>query len=80
VLTRVLALSAVPVGVLSARHDSDDRVTALDLGADDYCPMPASVIRCRGLLGLPAEGGPGLAPPGLPDYEPVGRRRCFAFV
>ena len=40
VLTRVRALSAVPVVVLSARHDSDDKVTALDLGADDYVTKP----------------------------------------
>ena len=40
VLARVRALSAVPVVVLSARHDSDDKVTALDLGADDYVTKP----------------------------------------
>ena len=40
VLTRVRAVSAVPVVVLSARHDSDDKVEALDLGADDYVTKP----------------------------------------
>ena len=32
--------SAVPVIVLSARHESDDKVEALDLGADDFVTKP----------------------------------------
>jgi two-component system KDP operon response regulator KdpE len=40
VLTQVRALSSVPVVVLSARHGSDDKVAALDLGADDYVTKP----------------------------------------
>ena len=35
--------SAVPVVVLSARHGSDDKVTALDLGADDYVTKPFGI-------------------------------------
>ena len=40
VLTRLRAHSAVPVVVLSARSQSDDKVEALDLGADDYLTKP----------------------------------------
>ena len=40
VLTRLRATSAVPVVVLSARSQSDDKVEALDLGADDYLTKP----------------------------------------
>jgi two-component system, OmpR family, KDP operon response regulator KdpE len=35
--------SAVPVIVLSARHGSDDKVEALDLGADDYVTKPFGI-------------------------------------
>lgn len=40
VLTQVRAVSQVPVVVLSARHSSDEKVAALDLGADDYVTKP----------------------------------------
>ena len=43
VLRRVRAMSAVPVIVLSARHESDDKIEALDLGADDYVTKPFGV-------------------------------------
>jgi len=43
VLRRVRATSAVPVIVLSARHESDDKIEALDLGADDYVTKPFGV-------------------------------------
>lgn len=35
--------STVPVIVLSARHESDDKVEALDLGADDFITKPFSM-------------------------------------
>ncbi len=40
VLRRIRATSRVPVIVLSARQDSDDKVEALDEGADDYVTKP----------------------------------------
>ncbi|TWE13358.1 response regulator [Rudaeicoccus suwonensis] len=40
VIRRVRATSEVPIIVLSARHDSDDKVEALDCGADDYVTKP----------------------------------------
>ena len=43
VLRRLRAFSALPVIVLSARHSSDDKVEALDLGANDYVTKPFGV-------------------------------------
>ena len=40
VLEELRSFSKVPVIVLSARHESDDKVEALDLGADDYVTKP----------------------------------------
>lgn len=40
VLKRLRAQWSVPVVVLSARHGSDDKVEALDEGADDYVTKP----------------------------------------
>ena len=40
VLKRLRTYAPVPVVVLSARHESDDKVEALDEGADDYVTKP----------------------------------------
>ncbi|MET0820209.1 MAG: response regulator transcription factor [Aeromicrobium sp.] len=40
VLKRLRTFTQVPVVVLSARHESDDKVEALDEGADDYVTKP----------------------------------------
>ncbi|MCB5292429.1 response regulator [Arthrobacter sp. SO3] len=40
VIKRVRQWSRVPILVLSARHGSDDKVKALDAGADDYVTKP----------------------------------------
>lgn len=40
VLAGIRGWSRVPVIVLSARHTSDDKVEALDAGADDYVTKP----------------------------------------
>ncbi|NPC96505.1 response regulator [Nocardioides sp. zg-DK7169] len=43
VLTRLRGFSQVPVIVVSARTGSDDKVEALDLGADDFITKPFSI-------------------------------------
>lgn len=43
VLRRIRRVSVVPVVVLSARHESDDKVEALDEGADDYVTKPFGI-------------------------------------
>lgn len=43
VLKRLRAYAQVPVVVLSARHESDDKVEALDEGADDYVTKPFDI-------------------------------------
>jgi len=43
VITRLRAWTQVPVIVLSGRVDSQDKVKALDAGADDYVTKPFSV-------------------------------------
>lgn len=43
VLTRLRSFTQVPVIVVSARTESDDKVEALDLGADDFITKPFSL-------------------------------------
>jgi two-component system KDP operon response regulator KdpE len=43
VCRRIRAVSSTPIIVLSARGDERDKVTALDLGADDYLTKPFGV-------------------------------------
>ena len=43
VLTQLRSFTQVPVIVVSARTESDDKVEALDLGADDYITKPFSI-------------------------------------
>ena len=43
VLTRLRAFTDVPVIVVSARSEADDKVEALDLGADDFITKPFSI-------------------------------------
>jgi two-component system KDP operon response regulator KdpE len=43
VLAQLRSFTKVPVIVVSARSESDDKVEALDLGADDYITKPFSI-------------------------------------
>ncbi|MBD3924110.1 response regulator transcription factor [Nocardioides cavernae] len=43
VLTQLRSFTQVPVIVVSARTESDDKVEALDLGADDFITKPFSI-------------------------------------
>lgn len=65
VIRELRTWSQVPVLVLSARHGSDDKVQALDAGADDYITKPFGLdemlARMRALLRRSAD----------PDHEPV---------
>ena len=72
VLRRIRLGSSVPVVVLSARHQSDDKVEALDEGADDYVTKPFGMdelmARVRSALRRGGEdGGEG----GLAAVAPV---------
>lgn len=53
-LRRIRAASQVPVVMLTARGDNIDRISGLDLGADDYVPKPCTpgelVARLRAIL------------------------------
>ncbi len=65
VVRRVRAFSAVPVIVLSVREGPQDKVGALDAGADDYVTKPFAMeellARARAALRRPAAAEP--APP-----------------
>lgn len=61
---RLRGTSAVPILMLTARTDPSDRITGLEIGADDYLPKPfepreltlriANIIRRKGGTGTPA--------------------------
>jgi two-component system KDP operon response regulator KdpE len=65
VCRRVRSWSDVPILILSVREEEADKVTALDLGADDYLTKPFGIdeflARVRALLrrSVPPEGHPG---------------------
>ena len=54
VLARIRTSSSIPVIMLTARGDDADRVTGLELGADDYVPKPCTprelTARIRAIL------------------------------
>ncbi len=54
VLRRIRSQSTLPVLMLTARGDDVDRITGLELGADDYVPKPCTprelVARIRAIL------------------------------
>lgn len=73
VLRRIRAVSSVPVVVLSARHLSEDKVEALDEGADDFVTKPFGtdelLARVRAALRRGGESGRAVpAPVVTPDF------------
>ncbi len=68
VLRRLRARSRVPVVVLSARQQSDDKVEALDEGADDYVTKPFGMdeLMARVRSALRRGGGDADALGGIP--------------
>ncbi|MCW2809977.1 MAG: DNA-binding response regulator [Friedmanniella sp.] len=63
VLTRLRSFSPVPVVVLSARHDSNAKVRALDLGADDYMTKPFGMEELLARLRTALRHRAGAVPP-----------------
>jgi len=63
VCRRLRATSAVPVLMLTARGDPEDRVVGLELGADDYLPKPFDprelLARLRAIMRRSATGRAG---------------------
>ena len=62
VLQRIRETSQVPVVVLSARQDSDDKVEALDAGADDYVTKPFGMDEFLARIRAAVRRGPSEAP------------------
>jgi two-component system, OmpR family, KDP operon response regulator KdpE len=71
VLRRLRATSRVPVVVLSARQQSDDKVEALDEGADDYVTKPFGMdeLMARVRSALRRGGGDGETLAGIARVE-----------
>jgi two-component system KDP operon response regulator KdpE len=65
--------SAVPVIVLSARVNEDEKIRALDNGADDYLTKPFGLAELRARVGalLRRAGGPAADPGGRIVLGPV---------
>ncbi|WP_433874617.1 response regulator [Sinomonas atrocyanea] len=58
VIRRLRAWTEVPIIVLSARHGSEDKVEALDAGADDYVTKPFGLEELLARLRAAARRGP----------------------
>jgi DNA-binding response OmpR family regulator len=75
VCRRLRATAPVPVIMVTARGDEDDRVMGLELGADDYVAKPFSprelAARVKAVLRRAAGSG-GLAPEGGVEHILVG--------
>ncbi|WP_405982386.1 response regulator [Streptomyces sp. NBC_00158] len=62
VITEVRKTSGVPILVLSARHTSEEKIRALDAGADDYVTKPFSMDELLARLRAAARRGETPAP------------------
>lgn len=84
-LRRIRAASHVPVLMLTARGDDIDRVSGLNLGADDYVPKPCTpgelVARLRAILrrvsGAGMVGAEGPVQAGPLELWPSNRRAMW---
>ena len=76
VLRRIRARSLMPVLMLTAMGDDDDRILGLELGADDYVPKPCTprelVARIRAILRRTAP-----RPDGPPDAVACGELQLW---
>ncbi|MBI2308850.1 MAG: response regulator transcription factor [Rhodocyclales bacterium] len=65
-LRRIRAAGTLPVLMLTAKGDDDDRIAGLELGADDYVPKPCTprelAARLRAILKRVAAGAVGTVP------------------
>jgi two-component system, OmpR family, response regulator len=82
VLQRLRALGyRLPVIILTARDGVDDRIDALDLGADDYLIKPFEIrellARMRAVLRREGSGSPPLLSNGKLSLDPTTREACF---
>lgn len=61
-MRQIRSRSSIPIVVLTARQDRDDRISALELGADDYLTKPCDpeelVLRVKNLLARNTEQSP----------------------
>lgn len=80
-LQRIRRVSSVPVLMLTAKGDDIDRISGLNLGADDYVSKPCSpgelVARIRAILrrgGSKTDAGSDVLQAGKLILHPVGRR------
>jgi len=75
VIREVRTFSGVPILILTAKDDTDDRIRCLELGADDYVPKPFSprevVLRVRAILRRSPEQVAGEAPSSFGSGELV---------
>jgi len=69
VLAGLRGWTSVPVVVLSARQDGDDKVAALDLGADDYVTKPFAMNELLARLRAAVRRGAATSAPSDPVVE-----------
>ncbi|HEY8038654.1 MAG TPA: response regulator transcription factor [Polyangiaceae bacterium] len=76
VCRRIRASHDIPIVMLTARGEDNDRVVGLDIGADDYVPKPFNprelLARMRAVLRRARPAPPAAAPPAEPARIEVG--------